>query len=328
MMESMKIWIAAAVAGLLVTACSGGGPDAASPGLGPSPAPGISSDGTEDSGGTGESGPGGRDKKGAGKSDSGGSGPSEEDGGGEDGSSSTSTTSESDSEGAGSGSDDGQGSGPGTRRPGGGSDGGSNEAVAPQAGRYVYAQGGYEEFCSPSCERYDLPPRQRVEARRSGSSGAVTVVTEAHMSGDRVLRTTTRYTPQSASITDVHTSFNYEGFKFSQTYHPQPPVTSMQLPLDVGAKWSGSWQDDTSGDYRVEVLRREAVTAGGKTCNCFVLDTFTRFRGDFQGTADITAWIDPATNVPVRSRGKIDLTTAFGRYKTAFLISLATGPGY
>jgi hypothetical protein len=225
----------------------------------------------------------------------------------------------------------GDGSG-GTGPDGGSGDGGSSPASSPArsggarspaSGTYVYAQRGFEEFCSPTCERDRLPRRQRIDASiGSRTSSSTVVVTKARASGDRLVRTTTRYTDATARVLEVHLEYSYEGFTFSRTYRPEPPVTSLRFPLAPGDSWSGRWSGDVSGSYSVAVEGRE--TSGGR--RVVQLGTKTRFRGDLKGHANVTLWVDPRDGTVMRTAGNMTADMGFGTYRTGFATSLSSAP--
>ena len=227
--------------------------------------------------------------------------------------------------------DDGGGSGRDAAGGSGGEGGnGSGASVAyPAAGTYVYAQEGYEEVCSAGCDRDPLPARQKIDASydQRTAAGAV-VVTDARASSDRLVRTVTVYTAERAEITEVHIEYAFGGFDFSTTYQPSPPPDVLHLPLSAGDEWSGEWSARTSGDYSVAVAGRDPVSVGGTSVDAYRLDTVTRFRGELEGRAVATVWIDPATNSVLASDGEMHLSTQFGRYNTAFQTALRSGPGY
>ncbi len=206
----------------------------------------------------------------------------------------------------------------------------SSSAAYPAAGRYSYAQTGWEEFCQAgACERRDLPTTQIVASKVAGrSGGATTIVTEARPSDGRVTRTTLRFTDDLALITRVYVRVSYQGFTFENTYDPQPPVESLRFPMRVGDRWSGRWDARTSGNYSVAVEGRTRLTVGGGAVNAYRVVTATDFRGEFEGRADITLWIDPATKAIVKSVGQMRLRSAFGGYNTDFEINLRDAPGY
>jgi hypothetical protein len=223
--------------------------------------------------------------------------------------------------------------GPGKDSPGSGADqpekAAAEAAVYPAAGTYVLDQQGYEEFCQATCERRDLPPTQRVDVSyRDRSDDAAVVVSDARSSQERTMRTTTRWTRSDALITSVRTSFKWQGFEFVSEYHPSPPIKSLRFPLHVGDRWSGRWEAKTSGDYEISVVGQERVTAGDGAVRTFRINTFTRFEGELDGTADITVWIDPRTRAIVAADGTIEASSGFGKYRTKFETTLRSGPGY
>lgn len=200
----------------------------------------------------------------------------------------------------------------------------------PAAGTYTYKQSGFEEFCqTTSCERDELPPQQPVKVTyKSHSDTEAVVVSEVRASDSRVARTTFKFTQAKALITDVFTRFEYEGFEFSDSYHPDPPVEAMRFPLRSGMKWSGTWKDETSGDYSISVGDMETVSVNGQSVRAFRIETETNFRGQFDGKSIATVWFDPETKTVVKSDGMLDVKSEFGRYNTEFSTLLDSGPGY
>ncbi|MBW3594677.1 MAG: hypothetical protein KY391_03785 [Actinobacteria bacterium] len=216
----------------------------------------------------------------------------------------------------------------------GGSDGGSDGGVTakyPAAGRYTFAQSGYEEFCDTAgnCDKQRLPSRQPVKLTyqsRRGSSAVV--VSKQKASRSRSVSTWTEFTPSGARITKVHVEFNYSGFGFERTYVPDPPVRALWFPIQSGTGWSGRWEASTSGSYDVVVGDRRNVKAGSRSVAAFPVETTTEFRGDFEGKSRITTYVDPRTNTIVAAKGVLNVTSQFGRYTTSFDTRLVDGPRY
>lgn len=228
---------------------------------------------------------------------------------------------------SGSGSGGSGGSGGGGPRGSGGGDpslagGPRGSAGYPAEGEYSYAQEGFERFCQgPSCSKEPLPPTATITASdASRSSGGVTVVTESRSSDRQTITTTTRYTAESALVTNVVIDFAFGSFNYSQEYAPQPPVESLSYPLEVGKSWRGRWKAQTSGDYRMNVLAEED--------GVFRIATVTNFRGDFSGRAQATVWVDESTGVVVRTDGDVAVASRFGEYTSSFRTTLQSGPGY
>lgn len=205
-----------------------------------------------------------------------------------------------------------------------------SSAVYPAAGRYLYRQSGFERFCQAArCEDQALPSTQPIHISLGDPSpDRATVVSEIEASGNRTMRTTSTFTRRSALVTEVYARFSYEGFTFENTYRPEPPVESLRFPLREGDAWSGRWKDSTSGEYSIDVLGVEEVSVGGAAINAFKLSSVTSFEGEFEGSAKALIWVDPATKVVVKTTGRLDLRSAFGRYITEFSNALRSGPGY
>lgn len=205
-----------------------------------------------------------------------------------------------------------------------------SSAAYPAAGRYVYRQSGYERFCQAArCEEQPLPPTQPIDiALRERTPDRAVVINEIRASGNRTVRTTSTFSRDAALVTEVYARFSYEGFTFEETYRPEPPVESLRFPLRDGASWAGRWRDSTSGEYSIDVIGTEQVLVRGRAVNAFKLSSVTTFEGDFDGTAKALIWVDLATKVVVKTTGKLDLTSAFGRYITEFTNTLRSGPSY
>lgn len=205
-----------------------------------------------------------------------------------------------------------------------------SSALHPAAGRYVYRQRGYERFCqAAACEQQPLPPRQPVDVSvRARGPQRTVVVSEMRASDNRMVRTTTGFSRRNAIVTDVYARFTYEGFSFENSYTPRPPVETLRFPLKQGAHWSGSWEDSTSGDYSIDVLARENLEVSGRALQAYKLSMVTDFRGEFTGTSKALLWVDVATKTVVKTTGKVDLRSSFGRYVTEYDNHLRSGPRY
>jgi hypothetical protein len=303
------------LAGLLLAACgtTSSPPDASTDVR--SPGPGDPGDSLAD---TGEEGPK-EDGKGTGRGGGNRGGEGETSGPG-DGTADVGGPGDDPAGSDGSGKQDGSGHGGSAPAS---SPAGAGGVASPAAGTYVYAQKGFEEFCSTGCERDRLPPRQNVSASYGTRSASSTVVvTEARASGDRLVRTTTRYTKAAAEVLEVHLEYSYEGFNFSRTYRPEPPVASLRFPLRAGRSWSGRWSGDVSGRYSVDVVGRERF-AGSRVAQ---LQTKTRFRGDLNGRANVTLWVDPGDGTVMRTAGNMTVDMGFGTYRSGFATALRSAP--
>jgi hypothetical protein len=199
----------------------------------------------------------------------------------------------------------------------------------PTKGHYAYDQSGWEEFCQATCDRDTLPDTQPVSVRLDrAEDGSVTVTVEARPSKERTARTTAQYTDSSALVTDVYTSYEYAGFEFSTAYQPDPPVPSLLFPLRVGKQWSAKWEAETSGEYHAAIVGREVVATATGDVDAYKIDTEMDFRGEFDGSAVVTLWIDPESLSVVMSEGRLEASSRYGDYRTKFETVLRSGPGY
>jgi hypothetical protein len=67
---------------------------------------------------------------------------------------------------------------------------------------------------------------------------------------------------------------------------------------------------------------------GNATVQAFPVRNRTTFSGEFEGSADVVTWIDPATAAIVKLEGEIRVRSVFGRYGSEFSASLRSAPGY
>lgn len=201
--------------------------------------------------------------------------------------------------------------------------------VASQ-GTYEYDQAGHEEFCSSAtCNREELPATQRMVVRYDSKDRDEMVLTvEATVSPRTTTRTLYRVTRQSAEITRLEVDVDYNGFRYTQRYDPQPAIRALVGPLRVGRSWSGRWTADVSGRYSVRVVARESVEVGGTQRRAFKLRTNAVFTGDLEGRSAASIWIDPSNWMILRSVGFTHTSSTLGTYDVRAAVELRSGPGY
>lgn len=210
-----------------------------------------------------------------------------------------------------------------------GKGGGRGGPAYPAAGRYRYEQSGYEEYCRATCTREDLPPTRTVDiSYKKRDARRATLISDERISSSRSSETHVKINRAAARITRAHVRFEDEGFRYENTYRPEPPIESLLFPLRVGRSWSGRWDADVSGRYEIDVVDRGAVDIGGRRVNALRLETVTFFRGEFEGRADVTVWIDPDTTMVVRSSGHFEVQSVFGSFESEFETTLGSGPAY
>lgn len=199
----------------------------------------------------------------------------------------------------------------------------------PQAGTYRYDQSGFEEFCrvGASCDRLDLPAtRTMTTTVATRTSAEAVLVIEGQTSRMRFIRDTMRFTRERALLAESYVRFSHEGIVFESTTRPAPPVEVLRFPLAVGARWAGSWEAETGGDYAIQVAGRESLLAGGLRRDVFRIVSLTTFRGEVEGRQDLTVWVDASTLATVKTAGSLDARSLFGRYRTAYETVLRSGP--
>jgi hypothetical protein len=97
----------------------------------------------------------------------------------------------------------------------------------------------------------------------------------------------------------------------------------------VGKQWSGAWTDKgnfADGTYRVRVGKKETVSLRGGSERVFVLDITLNFEGDNEGTNETRVWVDPDDLTILSSKGRVDVTSGFGTYRSKFSTAYRSGP--
>lgn len=219
---------------------------------------------------------------------------------------------------------------PSTKQPVANKKGASGGLALPREGTYVYGQKGWEEFCqTANCDRRDLPAEQEiVVSYLDRSDSSATFESEAD-GGSRSQTIRYHVTDDQVAIERLTGSVTYSGFTMSQEMVPDPAIVSAIFPLEVGDSWSGSWDDrneEMDGSYRFEVAGREKISAAGKTYSAFVLDVNMTFTGDYEGSNVMRIWVDPGKLSILSTKGKIELTSQFGTYRSSFTTYLSSNP--
>lgn len=202
-------------------------------------------------------------------------------------------------------------------------------ASYPAAGAYRYGQTGYERFCQALCDRRDLPsPLTITVSHASPGAGAITVIDHGQVSEMRATRNTSVWRRSAVSLVGHLTRFATGAISYESSWEPQPPIQILRLPIRAGQTWFGSWEAETAGEYTVVVVGVDSVSVGGKPVPAYRVETEMTLSGEFEGSHQITLWIDPATKATVRARGSLDVRASGGRYETHYDLSLDSAPGY
>ena len=213
---------------------------------------------------------------------------------------------------------------------GGSSKGRARPLALPARGSYSYVQDGWEEFCQAQrCDRRDLPPQEEMQIRYRGRSARRATFVSKIESGSGGQAITYVVTRQRVLISRVDNDVSYQGFEYSTHLVPDPPIVSALLPLEVGKQWSGAWTDKgnfADGSYRMRVVKEETVSLRGRRERVFVLDITLNFEGDNEGTNETRVWVDPDDLTILSSKGRVDVTSGFGTYRSKFSTAYSSGP--
>ncbi|MGI8775031.1 MAG: hypothetical protein ACR2KQ_08480 [Actinomycetota bacterium] len=202
-------------------------------------------------------------------------------------------------------------------------------SAPPPPGGYTFAQEGWEELCQAgTCDRYDLAPRQRIEVVHRSADGSL-FRTTTRSSGSREQSIDYELTPNRLVIDRIRSEFEYGAFRTTSEIVPRPSILAARLPLRVGDSWSGQWSDrngEVDGSYSFEVIEKASMTAAGRPRDVFVMKMSMTFRGEFSGSTDMKVWLDPDEAMIAASRGRTEITSSLGTYRTRFTTSLTGEP--
>lgn len=204
------------------------------------------------------------------------------------------------------------------------------EPRVARGGSYLFAQTGWEEFCSDAaCDRNDLPSRQRVDVARVARNGDRSVYTTETGGSSRTQ--TTRYAQTDARLVVERLSsrLEYQGFAYETEIDPDRPIVALKLPVRVGARWSGRWTNRSpgpDGSYSVEIIDKQPSSARGRKEMIYVVRLGFELTGDLEGTIDMKVWISDRDLMALSSKGDVDLESSYGTYRSSFTTAYQSGP--
>lgn len=183
-------------------------------------------------------------------------------------------------------------------REDGGAAGAAAAAGIPAPGVYTYRQSGSEEGgIGPASISRDLPAEARyVVTRAAGGYRAQLSISQQHVEGVS-LSVGPGGTREVARRTKV--TFLGLGRDDRRTLRPSP----LRLParLRAGRAWSGSYSaGNLPVAFRSRVLRRDAVTVGGRRWAVWVIRSRSMTGGAHPGDRTDVWWWSPRLALPLR----------------------------
>lgn len=205
----------------------------------------------------------------------------------------------------------------------------------PRPGRYVYSLTGSEAVCGYQNGLRVCPPREPLPTRmivrvtrEKATDGDDIVMMRRYWSDDSEMSSTIRFTDGAARTTATRFSLNYGGFELDAFYRLRPPPRWLVFPLRVGSSWTDRWLGQTRGALGAEVVSKDRIPVGGEANVGYRVLSTTRFQGRSAGRLSVTEWVDPESNLAIRSRTDLVLKDGSTEYETSFDTRLISGPGY
>ncbi|MGH2749199.1 MAG: hypothetical protein ACRDKB_14955 [Actinomycetota bacterium] len=106
-----------------------------------------------------------------------------------------------------------------------------------------------------------------------------------------------------------------------------PPQNKVQLPLRVGARWSGEGGDEGRTEhYQAKVLRKEKLTVAGRTTQTFVIEIAIDMTGSERGRRFQRWWYSPNLALPVRWYEEIEAERSGATYQMEAMFTVVSLP--
>jgi hypothetical protein len=177
---------------------------------------------------------------------------------------------------------------------------------APQPGIYSYAMAGKQVVPGGALRVKNLPSHSGL------------FVTPARMNGsESCFRIQMRFSPDIANTStyvirgeDVYlVSLLTQALGESQEITPNPPVLSAS---GSGSKWSGQFGGRTYGGYSFSALGKRTFQIGNNEVRTAGISSSVSYRGAFNGTQAVTAWIALRPNPHIVVSEELESRQDFG----------------
>jgi hypothetical protein len=206
--------------------------------------------------------------------------------------------------------------------------------VLPRTGSYGLAVTGHEKasFGPVGLCEGDLPDAtQLVVSAASGESPTsrnLDVRLYPGNAGRHDERHLYRYTSDGVYLDYEQAVVTCFGVKQSTDLPFTPPQLSIKFPLAVGSRWTNRGGDqDRTEEATSTVVRRDAVTVGGRSWPVYVVDTSVTMTGSESGHRARTVWWSPDLALALRLREQITASSSGGTYDCDYTATVTSLPG-
>jgi hypothetical protein len=188
--------------------------------------------------------------------------------------------------------------------------------LPPEAGVYRWRTEGWEEA---SGVRRDLPDRS---VRVITDEGGGTWLNEHQYSQEHTEWFTLTVNEQGVFSESYRAAVTFGPFTTDQTMHFQPPTRFTVFPLEVGQRWQGEWDGDTSGSYVGTTFERTTVRVGDEDVDTWGIQIDMTMEGEIAGRVSMKIWVSPVHRMTVKEHLDQDVRSGPGSYKGVWTITL------
>ena len=179
----------------------------------------------------------------------------------------------------------------------------------PKEGVYSWATDGYEQV---SGARRQFP---RETQRVLTSDGRGRWTEHHYFSEERESWTSFHWSSRGAEVEQQRNKVTFGPVTNNSTIDFTPPMLVGPRDLEVGYKWSDTWQGDTSGNYSSEIFERTTINIGGTDVEVWGISYEINLRGEQEGRVTAEVWLAPDHGIVVKEHYRQDIESSGARYQ-------------
>ena len=200
--------------------------------------------------------------------------------------------------------------------------------VVPTAGAYTVRVEGHEgvRFSAFGFCNRDFPATTtlHIKDQYAGRDSSTSYEFDIAYSSLHSERHIYRYTKAGVFLEYEFAQVSCAGRAQSTNLKYSTPQQKVELPIRVGATWSGSGGDaDRTETYHAKVLRKETLLIAGRSVETFVIETSVNMTGKEHGTRLQRWWFAPSLGLPVRTYEKYDAAQGPASYQAEITVTFA-----
>ena len=179
----------------------------------------------------------------------------------------------------------------------------------PKEGVYSWATDGYEQV---SGARRQFP---RETQRILTFDGPGRWTEHHYFSEERESWTSFHWGERGAEIEQQRNKVTFGPVTNNSTIDFNPAMLVGPRNLEVGYKWSDTWQGDTSGDYSSEIFEHTTLSIGGEEVEVWGISYEINLRGEQEGRVTAEVWLAADHGIVVKEHYRQDIESSGARYQ-------------